>query len=79
MNRMFCIPTSLKFGIAGQTLGNCKSHLWPYEKWDLFYIKVCEARYFATTDSHMEYRVIVVCKVCFIIGHYTRKLLGAII
>jgi hypothetical protein len=31
VNRMFYIPTSLKVGIAGQILGNCKSHLRPTE------------------------------------------------
>jgi hypothetical protein len=79
VNRMFYIPTSLKVGIARQILGNCKSHLRSYANWALLCIIASETGYFATTISDIESRVIVVRKVCFILGHYTRKLLGVFI
>jgi len=74
VNGLFYIPMSLKFGIAGQIVGKCKSRQWPNENWTLFYIKVFETRYFPTTVSEMESRVIFVCKVCFIIMGIARRL-----
>jgi hypothetical protein len=79
VNRMIYIPTSLKVGIAGQILGNCKSHLRPYANWALLCIIVSEPGHFAATISDMESRVIVIRKVCFIMGRHTRKLLGAFV